>query len=101
MSTSVVLIGGLAIVTAAIKAAGPVVLGGRELPAQFLAVISLLAPALLAALVITATLADGKEIAVGDQTVGVAAGGLVAWKTGSIIGCVIVAAVVTAGLRAL
>jgi branched-subunit amino acid transport protein len=101
VSSSVALIGGLAIVTAAIKAAGPVVLGGRELPAQFLGVISLLAPALLAALVVTATLADGKEIAVGDQTAGVAAGGLVAWKTGSIIGCVIVAALVTAGLRAI
>ena len=101
MSTSFTLIAGLAIVTAAIKAAGPIVLGGRELPAQFLGVISLLAPALLAALVVTATLADGKDLAVGDQTFGVAAGGLVAWKTGSIIGCVLVAAAVTAGLRAL
>jgi branched-subunit amino acid transport protein len=101
VSTSVTLIAGLAVVTAAIKAAGPVVLGGRELPAQFLGVISLLAPALLAALVVTATLADGKEIAVGDQTAGVAAGGLVAWRTGSIIGCVVVAAAVTAALRAM
>jgi branched-subunit amino acid transport protein len=101
VSTSVTLIAGLAIITAAIKAAGPVVLGGRELPPQFLGVISLLAPALLAALVVTATLADGKEIAVGDQTAGVAAGGLVAWRTGSIIGCVVVAAAVTAALRAI
>ena len=101
MSTSVTLIAGLAIVTAAIKAAGPIVLGGRELPPQLLGVISLLAPALLAALVVTQTLADGKELAVGDQTVGVIAGGLVAWKTGSIIGCVVVAAAVTAGLRAM
>jgi branched-subunit amino acid transport protein len=100
VSSSVTLIAGLAIVTAAIKGVGPIVLGGRELPAQFLGVISLLAPALLAALVVTATLADGKEIAVGDQTAGVAVGGLVAWKTGSIIGCVVVAAAVTAGLRA-
>ena len=100
MSTSVSLIAGLAIVTAAIKAAGPIVLGGRELPAQFLGVISLLAPALLAALVVTATLADGQDLAVGEHTVGVAAGGVVAWKTGSIIGCVVVAAVVTAALRA-
>jgi branched-subunit amino acid transport protein len=97
----VTLIAGLAIVTAAIKAAGPIVLGGRELPPQLLGVISLLAPALLAALVVTQTLADGKELAVGDQTVGVIAGGLVAWKTGSIIGCVVVAAAVTAGLRAM
>ena len=101
MSTSVSLIAGLAVVTAAIKAAGPIVLGGRELPAQFLGVICLLAPALLAALVVTATLADGKELAVGEHTVGVAAGGVVAWKTGSVIYCVIVAAAVTAGLRAL
>jgi branched-subunit amino acid transport protein len=100
VSTSVTLIAGLAIVTAAIKAAGPIVLGGRELPPQLLGVISLLAPALLAALVVTQTLADGKELAVGDQTVGVIAGGLVAWKTGSIIGCVVVAAMVTAALRA-
>jgi branched-subunit amino acid transport protein len=101
VSTSVSLIAGLAVITAAIKAAGPIVLGGRELPPRLRGVISLLAPALLAALVVTATLADGKELAVGDQTVGVIAGGLVAWKTGSIIGCVVVAAAVTAGLRAM
>jgi branched-subunit amino acid transport protein len=101
VSTSVVLIAGCAIVTAAIKSAGPIVLGGRELPARFLGVVSLLAPALLAALVVTQTLADGQELAVGDQTAGVLAGGLVVWRTGSIIGCVLVAAAVTAGLRAL
>jgi hypothetical protein len=37
---------------------------------------------------------------VGPDTAGVAVGGLVAWRTGSIIGCVIVAAAVTALLRA-
>jgi branched-subunit amino acid transport protein len=100
VSSSVSLIAGLAVVTAAIKAAGPIVLGGRELPPRFLGVISLLAPALLAALVVTATLADGKELAVGEHTAGVAAGGMVAWRTGSIIGCVVVAAAVTAALRA-
>ncbi len=39
--------------------------------------------------------------AIGADTAGVAAGGLVAWRTGSIVACVIVAAAVTAGLRAL
>ena len=101
MSASVGLIAGCALVTAAIKAAGPVALGGRELPARFTAVVTLLAPALLAALVVTQTLADGHRIAVGEETVGVIAGGAVAWRTGSIIGCVLVAAAVTAGLRAL
>jgi hypothetical protein len=50
--------------------------------------------------VVTQALADGERLAVGADTVGVAAGGLVAWRTGSVIGCVVVAAVVTALLRA-
>ncbi len=101
MSASVVLIAGCALVTAAIKAAGPVALGGRALPERFIGVVTLLAPALLAALVAALALADGKHLGFGDETVGVLAGGVVAWRTGSIIGCVIVAAAVTAGLRAL
>ncbi|HZN91009.1 MAG TPA: AzlD domain-containing protein [Thermoleophilaceae bacterium] len=101
MSTSASLIAGCALVTAAIKAAGPVALGGRELPKWFTRVIVLLAPALLAALVATAALADGDELALGPETVGVAAAGLVVWRTGSIVACVAVAAALTAGLRAL
>ena len=101
MSTSVALIAGCALITVAIKAAGPVALGGRELPQKFISVVILLAPALLAALIVTQALADGQKLAVGKDTVGVVAGGLVAWRTGSIIGCVLVAAAVTAVLRAL
>jgi branched-subunit amino acid transport protein len=100
VSTIAVVIAGCALVTFAIKAAGPVALGGRDLPGAFTGVIALLAPALLAALVVTHTLADGDALGVGANTAGVAAGGLVAWRTGSIIGCVVVAAVVTAALRA-
>jgi branched-subunit amino acid transport protein len=101
MSMTVLLIGGCALVTAVIKAVGPVALGGRELPERFTGVIALMAPALLAALVVTAALADGDRLALGPDTAGVAAGGLVAWRTESIIGCVVVAALVTAALRAL
>ena len=101
MSTSVALIGGCAIVTAAIKAAGPVALGGRDLPDWFTSIVILLAPALLAALVVTQAFADGRDLAVGAETAGVAAGGAVAWGTRSIVGCVIAAAAVTAALRAL
>jgi branched-subunit amino acid transport protein len=99
MSTTATVIGGCALVTAAIKAAGPVALGGRELPLWFTSVVILLAPALLAALVAVAVFADGDRLAVGAETAGVAAGGLVAWRTESIAGCVLVAAVVTAALR--
>ena len=101
MSTAVLLVAGCALITAIIKAVGPVVLGGRELPERFTGVIALMAPALLAALIVTAALADGDRLAIGPDTAGVAAGGLVAWRTESVIGCVLVAAAVTAALRAL
>ena len=101
MSTSAALIAGCAIVTFAIKAVGPIALGGRELPGWFTGVVVLLAPALLSALIVTQALADGDRLTVGADTAGVVAGGLVAWRRGSVIGCVVVAAAVTAGLRAL
>jgi branched-subunit amino acid transport protein len=101
MSTSVAVIAGCAVVTYAIKGVGPLVLGGRELPLWFTSVVILLAPALFAALVVSQALADGERLAIGADTVGVAAGGVVAWRFGSVIGCVVVAAVVTAVLRAL
>lgn len=99
MSWSV--IAGCAAVTFAIKAAGPVALGGRELPAWFDGIVRLLAPALLAALVATHMFAEGDRLAVGANTVGVAAAGVVMWRTQSIIACVVSAAVITALLRAL
>jgi branched-subunit amino acid transport protein len=95
------LIGGCAVATAVLKAIGPIALGGRELPLWVTSVIVLLAPALLAALVFTQAFADGKDLAVGAETAGVVAGGFVAWRSGSIVACVIVAAVLTATLRAL
>ncbi len=101
MSSSVALIAGCAVVTFVIKGIGPLALGGRELPLWFTSVVILLAPALFAALVATQALADGEQLTVGADTVGVAAGGLVAWRLHSVIGCVVVAALVTAGLRAI
>lgn len=101
MSTSVAVIGGCALVTIAIKAAGPIALGGRELPSWFTSVISLLGPALFAALIVTQALADGDRLTVGAETVGVGVGGLVVWRTGSVVGCIVAAAAVTAALRAI
>ena len=101
MSTAVVLVGGCALVTAALKAIGPIALGGRELPLWVTSVIVLLAPALLAALVFSQAFAESDRLVVGAETAGVIAGGLVAWRTGSIVACVIVAAALTAALRAL
>jgi branched-subunit amino acid transport protein len=94
------LIGLCAGVTFAIKAAGPIALGRRDLPAWFVDVIALMAPALLAALVVIATLADGDRLAVGANTVGVAVAGVALWRGVNVVVGVAIAAVVTAGLRA-
>lgn len=101
MSTAAIVVAGCAIVTFAIKAAGPVLAGGRELPGAVQEVLALFAPALLAALVVVSALADGKHITADAETAGVVASGLVYWRTRSIVGCVLVAAALTAALRAL
>ena len=89
-----------ALVTAAIKAFGPIALGHRDLPGWFNDVIVLMAPALLAALVVTAALADGDHLAIGADTAGVAVAGVALWRGANVIVGVVIAAAVTAGLRA-
>lgn len=94
-------VAGCALATVVIKAAGPIVFGGRDMPPTFVAVIALTAPALLAALIVTSAFADGDRLHVGADTAGVAAGGVVIWRGGSVLPAVVLAVVVTAGLRAL
>lgn len=95
------LILGLAALTALIKAAGPVLLGGRALPAPVTRVIVLMAPTLLSALVVTSVLASGRSWSVGAHTVGVAVAAVMLWRRCSLVLSVVVAVLVTAGLRAL
>lgn len=57
------------------KAAGPVLIGSRDLPRPLLAVIALLAPAILASLVVVGTLSEEGRLSVDAQTVGVAVAG--------------------------
>jgi uncharacterized membrane protein len=85
--------------TIAIKAAGPVLLGGRPLPPRAMAVVRLLAPAVLAALVVTQTVASDQAL-VGDARllgVGVALVALVLRAPMLVV--VILAAASTALLR--
>jgi hypothetical protein len=95
------LIGGLVLTTALIKAAGPVLVGGRALPAPFLRVVALAAPPLLAALVVTSVLADGRRLSAGADTVGVAVGGVLLLCRLPLVIAGAVAVAVTAALRAL
>lgn len=96
-----VVVAACAVVTAIIKGAGPAVLGGRALPAWTAGAIGLLAPALLAGLLVTTMLADGQRLAVGAQTAGVALAGIVIVRGGSVLTGVLLAVAATAGLRAL
>ena len=96
-----VLILGLAALTAVIKALGPVLLGGRRLPPWFSRVTVLMAPALLSALVVTSVLAAGRSWSVGAHTVGVGVAAVMLWRRCSLVLCVVVAVVLTAGLRAI
>jgi branched-subunit amino acid transport protein len=93
----VLLVGGA---TIAIKATGPLLLGGRKLPERLLGVVSLLAPALLAALVATLTLGAGRALVIDARAAGVAAGAVALWLRAPTIVVVAVAALVTVGARA-
>jgi uncharacterized membrane protein len=88
--------------TVAIKAAGPLAVGGREFSPRLAAVIRLLAPALLAALVVYEALsAHGRGLALDARLVGVAAAaGALALRRPLLV-VVIVAAAATALARAL
>jgi branched-subunit amino acid transport protein len=68
----VVLVVGLA--TVAFKATGPVVLGSRSLPPAVAEVVALLAPVLLAALVVTQTVGGDNELVLDARLAGVGAG---------------------------
>lgn len=94
------LVGATALMSALMKAVGPMVLGGRELPAWFERIVRLLAPALLAALVVTQVVAvHGGHLGLGANAAGVAAAGVVFLRGGSVLVGVVIAVLVTAGLR--
>jgi branched-subunit amino acid transport protein len=93
-------VAGLTIATAAIKAFGPLVFGGRQLPPLLARVIPLLAPALLAALVVTETTGGhGRTISVDARVGGLVVAAVALWLRAPLAVVVIAAAAVTALLR--
>ena len=86
--------------TMAIKAAGPVLLGGRPLPSRLGGVIELLAPALLGALVAVQTFQDGQRLVVDERVLGLAAAAVAIRFKAPLLVVVVVAAATTALARA-
>jgi branched-subunit amino acid transport protein len=94
-------IGVLTVVCFVIKAAGPVALGGRDLPRWAKRLIVLLPAALLSALVVVQTFADGKALVLDARAAGLAAALVAVALRASVLIVLLVAAGVTAGLRVL
>jgi len=86
--------------TLALKAAGPVLLGGRPLPERLSGVVTLVGPALLAALVAIGTFADGQRLVLDARVLGVAAAAVAIRLRAPVLLVVVIAAAVTGGVRA-
>ncbi|MGE0602044.1 MAG: AzlD domain-containing protein [Dehalococcoidia bacterium] len=93
---AVMLVGAGAIV---FKAAGPVIVGGHELPARAVQLVGALAPALLAAFVVTGTFASNRELVLDERALGLGAAAVCIALRAPLLAAVIAAAAVTALAR--
>jgi uncharacterized membrane protein len=100
MTTLWVTIFAVALASAAIKAAGPVLVGGQELPPRAVSVIALLAPALLAALVVTETFGEDRHLMLDERAAGVAVAAVALALRAPVLLAVVLAAATTALVRA-
>ncbi len=99
MSALWVAIVAVTLASVAIKAAGPVLVGGRELPPRVNAVIALLAPALLAALVVTETFGEDGHLVLDERALGVGVAAVALALRAPVLLAVALAALVTALAR--
>ena len=86
--------------TIAIRAVGPVAHGGRTLPPRVLALVELLAPTLLGALIAVNVFAGERRLVLDARAVGLAAAALALTLRAPILVAVILAAATTAVVRA-
>ena len=100
MTTLWVTVVAVALASAAIKAAGPVLVGGRELSPRAVAVVALLAPALLAALVVSETFGEDRHLVLDERAVGAAVAAIALALRAPVLVAVALAAATTALTRA-
>ena len=101
MSAAWVAVAAIGVTSMLLKGFGPAVLGGRPLPPRLAGVVALLAPTLLAALIVVAVLDDGGRIAVDARLAGLGAAAVALWLRAPALVVVLVAAGTTALLRLL
>ena len=85
--------------TISFKAAGPVLLAGKQLPPRLTSAFELLAPSLLAALVVTQSVGGKNGIVLDARLVGLGAAAIAIMLRAPLIVVVIVAALTTALVR--
>jgi hypothetical protein len=95
------LVGAVGACTVALKGLGPLAVGGRELPRRLIGVVTLLAPTLLAALIVTQAFADGRHLTLDARAVGLAAGLVALALRAPVLVVVALAAATAAVTRAL
>ncbi len=89
------------VATIGLKSAGTLILQGRELPARLAGMIELLAPVMLAALVVTNTFGGDHRLVLDPRAAGLAAAAISILVRAPLLVTVIVAAVTAALVRAL
>lgn len=94
-------IAALTVITFVVKAAGPVLLGGRELPRPAERLVVLIPAALLPALVVTQAFADGARLVLDARAAGLAAAVLALLLRRGMLVTLCAAAATTALVRAL
>lgn len=94
-----IVVGIVGAVTVLFKAAGPVLLGGRRLTGRPLAVVELLAPVMLVALVVTQTVGGQRSLVFDARLAGLGAAAVALRLRAPLIVAMAVAGVVTGLLR--
>ena len=99
MSTTWIVVVAVGIASVCCKAAGPVLLGRRPLPARALGLVEFLAPVMLAALVVTQAVAGDRELVFDERLLGLGAAAIALRLGASLLPTMVVAAAVTALVR--
>jgi branched chain amino acid efflux pump len=87
--------------TVLLKAVGPVGVAGRRLPARVDGLLAMVAPAILAALVVSETFASGRSLVLDARVAGVAAGAVAVGLRAPLWVVVVAGAAATALVRLL
>ena len=91
----------LCAVSYALKAAGPVLAGGRQLGPRARQALDLVAVSLLAALILVQTLGDGHRLTIDARLPALAVAAVLVWRRAPFLVVVLAAAATAATLRAI